>query len=105
MISLYILDLCVLKHGKHSIFNKNGVTRGGGIGVEGDLQLILYRELLVVKRIAFPCYKTPSVFLYMTSVVLRKTHTCSVFVYDICGSSEHCKPLLAYVLSLIPFIL
>ena len=49
-----------------------------GVRTVGDLQLILYRKLLVENGLPFLVTKH-SVFL----------------IYDICGSSEHCKPLLA----------
>ena len=75
----------VLKHGKQFISIKMGMKKGEGVGAEGDLQLILYKRALSGEWIAFPCYKTHSVFL----------------IYDICNSSEHCKQLMAYILVLL----
>ena len=58
------------------------VVAGEGGGAEGDLQLLIYfKGSLSGEWISFPCYKTHCMFL----------------IYDICGSSEHCEPLLAYV--------
>ena len=59
------------------------------------------------KRLSFLVTKLMVIFGYMQLMLLRalsgewiashgyKTHSC--FIYEICGSSEHCKPLLAYL--------
>ena len=58
---VYCLDLFETRKAIH--FNKNGDEEGEGVGAEGDLQLILYKRALSGEWIAFPCYKTHSVFL------------------------------------------